>query len=70
MQLTLTVAVFPSLGAAEVNEALYGSAECRGSSWGRQSGSWEPGGDADSQSLLSQCVAEKGDSKGKWEVND
>lgn len=70
MQLTSTVAVFPSLGASEVSEALYGSAECRGSSWGRQSGSWEPGGDADSQSLLSQCVAEKGDSKGKWEVND
>ena len=70
MQLTLTVAVFPSLGAAEVNEALYGPAECWGSSWGRQSESWEPGGDADSQSLLSQCVAEKGDSKGRWEVND
>lgn len=70
MQLTPTVAIFPSLGAAEVNEALYSPAECWGSSWGQQSKSWEPGGDADSQSLLSQCVAEKDDSKGKWEVND
>lgn len=70
MQLTLTVAKFPSLDAAEVNEALYGPDKWWVSSWGRQAGSWESGGDSGTKSLLSQCILEEGGGKGKWEVSD